>query len=157
MKGMARLGNWLRLAALIGSAALSAALIPSAAAGVNTPEPTHAKAKANQCIKDSAYMIRHHPDLLKHQRDDTLRRGIRTSDYSLKRCMECHAGETTGQASSAHAQAKTDCDSCHAYAAVKLDCWDCHAKKPAKPKAKPVQAAQPSPMTSSVQPEGSTQ
>ena len=149
MNVMARLANRLRLAVLLGATALFAAQAPNAAAGA--PEPTIAKAKGDHCVKDADFMIRHHPDLLKHQRDDTLRRGIRAGDYSLKRCMECHANEGAGHA------AKTDCDTCHAYAAVKLDCWDCHAKKPAKPKAMPAQATQPSPMMTSVQTGGQPQ
>lgn len=151
MTGMARLGNRLRLAALLGVSALLVAHTPIAAAGDNKPEPTIAQAKGDHCIKDEGFMIRNHPDLLKHQRDDTMRRGIRAGDFSLKRCMECHAGENSSHA------AQTDCDTCHAYAAVKLDCWDCHAKKPGKARPAPVQAAQPSPMMTSVQSGGQPQ
>ena len=147
MKVMARLANWLRLAAMLGAATLLAAQAPSAVAG--PPEPTIAKAKGDRCVRDDEYMIRNHPDMLKHQRDDTMRRGVRAGDFSLKRCMECHASEGAGQS------VKTDCDTCHTYAAVKLDCWDCHAKKPAKPKAAPLPAAQPSPMMGAVQSGGS--
>jgi hypothetical protein len=150
MTGMARLGRWLRLAAVVGASALLAAQASSAAAG--TPEPTIAKAKGDRCVKDEDFMIRNHPDLLKHQRDDTMRRGIRAGEYSLKRCMECHSNNADQ-----HAAIKTDCDSCHAYAAVKLDCWDCHARKPAKARIAPAQAAQPSPMMTSVQPGGQAQ
>ena len=151
MTGMARLAVWLRLAALLGTAAIGMAAVTNAAAGANRPEPEIAQAKGEKCIKDDAYMIRHHMDMLKHQRDDTMRRGIRSGDASLKRCMECHAGEHI-----AGGKTKTDCDSCHAYAAVKLDCWDCHAKQAAKPKQTPAQASQTSPMLPAVQPEGQT-
>ena len=146
MKVMARLGNWLRLAAILGATALLAAHTPSAAAGSNKPEPAIAQAKGDHCVKDDAFMIRHHPDLLKHQRNDTMRRGIRSGEFSLKRCMECHADNGVGHA------VKTDCDNCHAYAAVKLDCWDCHARKPVKARTNP-----PSPMTTTVQPGGQPQ
>ena len=152
MKVMARLGNWLHLAAILGATALLAAQTPSAAAGVSKPEPEIAQAKGDHCIKDESYMIRNHPDLLKHQRNDTLRQGIRSGEFSLKRCMECHSAEGAGHT------AKTDCDSCHAYAAVKLDCWDCHAKKPVKPRAMaPAKSNQPSPMMTSDQSGGQTQ
>lgn len=147
---MARLGQRLRLAALLGVSALLVAHTPIAAAGANKPEPTIAQAKGGQCIKDDAYMMRHHPDMLKHQRDDTMRRGIRGGEFSLKRCMECHSNNAPD-----HTALKTDCDTCHAYAAVKLDCWDCHAKRPAR--ARPAAAAQPSPMMTSVQSGGQTQ
>jgi hypothetical protein len=98
-------------------------------------------------------MRRNHMDLLKHQRDKTLREGIRTTRHSLKACVECHASTKTG---SVAADKGDFCASCHHYAAVKLDCWDCHATKPAKPKA---QAGAPvaSPMLTSVQPGGQPQ
>jgi hypothetical protein len=150
MTGMARLGRWLRLAALIGASALLVAQTPNAAAGVNKPEPSIAQAKGDRCIRDDEFMMRNHPNLLKHQRDDTMRRGIRSGEFSLKRCMECHSNGAEN-----HAAIKTDCDSCHAYAAVKIDCWDCHAKKAAKVKSAPAPAIQASPMMPSVNSGGS--
>jgi hypothetical protein len=136
MNGMARLANWLRLAVLAGAAALLAAPAFEAAAGVDLPKLE--RGKGEKCVEDTQFMRRNHPDLLKHQRDDTLRKGIRTARHSLKKCVECHAGEKSGSVASS----KEDfCAACHSYASVKLDCWDCHATKPGK---KPVQqAAQP--------------
>jgi len=133
---MARLANWLRLAVLAGAAALLAAPAFEAAAGVDLPKLE--RGKGEKCVEDTQFMRRNHPDLLKHQRDDTLRKGIRTARHSLKKCVECHAGEKSGSVASS----KEDfCAACHSYASVKLDCWDCHATKPGK---KPVQqAAQP--------------
>lgn len=150
MNGMARLG--FRLAVALGVSALLVAHTPTAAAGDNKPEPVIAQAKAEHCIKDEGFMIRNHPDLLKHQRNDTLRRGIRSGDFSLKRCMECHSNNATD-----HAAIKTDCDTCHSYAAVKLDCWDCHAKRAAKATLAQTPASQPSPMMTSVHTGGQMQ
>lgn len=133
---MARLAKWLRLAALLGAAAMLAAPTFEAAAGVELPKLE--KGKGEKCVDDTDYMRRHHPDLLKHHRDDTLRKGIRTTKYSLKKCVECHAGSTTGSVASS----KEDfCVACHSYTAVKLDCWDCHATKPGKSSVR--QAGQP--------------
>lgn len=124
---MARLANWLRLAVLAGAAALLAAPSLEAAAGVDLPKLE--RGKGEQCVEDTQYMRRNHPDLLKHHRDETLRKGIRTTRHSLKKCVECHASEKTGSVASS----KEDfCVACHSYASVKLDCWDCHATKPAK-------------------------
>jgi len=133
---MARLANWLRLAVLTGAAALLAAPAYEAVAGVDLPKLE--RGKGEKCVEDTQFIRRNHPDLLKHQRDDTLRKGIRTTRHSLKKCVECHAGEKSGSVASS----KEDfCAACHSYAGVKLDCWDCHATKPGK---KPVQqAAQP--------------
>jgi hypothetical protein len=74
-------------------------------------------------------MRRNHMEMLKHQRDRTMRQGIRTTKHSLKGCVDCHAGARSGSV----AASKDDfCAACHNYAAVKLDCWDCHATKPMK-------------------------
>jgi hypothetical protein len=127
MNGMARLANWLRLAALIVAAAFSAAATFPAAAGVDLPKIE--KGKGEKCVEDTQFMRRNHMDLLKHHRDDTMRKGIRTTKHSLKKCVECHASEKSGSV----AASKEDfCAACHSYASVKLDCWDCHATKPGK-------------------------
>jgi len=129
---MARLVNWLRLAVLVGVAALIAVPSYEAAAGVNLPKLERGKGEA--CVEDVATMRRHHMNMLQHQRDKTTRQGIRTTRHSLKGCVECHAGSKTGSVASV----KEDfCMACHVYTAVKLDCWDCHAAEPAaKPPAR---------------------
>ena len=119
-----------------------------------TPLPTiEPAAKGEQCVADPEFMRRNHMDLLKHQRDDTVFRGIRSAGppqaagaasggrseasggptsgsarNSLKECIACHASSKTGSV------AKTEtnfCVSCHSYAAVKIDCFECHTAKPA--------------------------
>jgi predicted CXXCH cytochrome family protein len=67
---------------------------------------------------------------LKHQRDETMHRGVRTKRFSLKECVACHA--TTGadaQPISINAPGQF-CASCHEYAAVTIDCFQCHASMP---------------------------
>lgn len=88
------------------------------------PQPVIEMARGGQCVADAAFMRRNHMKLLKHQRDDTLRGGVRTGLYSLKACIGCHASQTTG---SVNASSANFCQSCHAYAAVKIDCFECHA------------------------------
>lgn len=131
------LGKWFRLAACLGAMAFMAIPSTRAVAGVDLPTLEHGK--GDKCVDEEDYIRRNHPDLLKHHRDETLRKGIRTTKYSLKKCVECHAGSKTGSVASS----KEDfCVACHSYAGVKPDCWDCHATKPGK---RPVnQAAQPS-------------
>lgn len=124
---MARLAKWLRHAAMVGATAVIAATSTTVVAGVDLPKLE--KGKGDKCVEDTQYMRKNHMDLLKHQRDDTMRRGIRTSKHSLKQCIECHASSKTGSV----AASKEDfCAACHTYASVKLDCWDCHATKPGK-------------------------
>ena len=89
-----------------------------------TPRPAIARAaQGNQCVEGPSFMRRNHMELLKHQRDDTVRGGIRGAKHSLKDCIECHASRETASVN----KAPTDfCVSCHSYAAVKIDCFECH-------------------------------
>jgi hypothetical protein len=93
-----------------------------------TPLPTIEPATAGtQCIADPAFMRRNHPDLLRHQRSETVHLGVRDARASLKGCIGCHASARTGSVASA----PTDfCSSCHGYAAVKIDCFECHSSRP---------------------------
>jgi hypothetical protein len=102
------------------------ALTPQAPSG-RVPQPVIETARGGQCVEDPAFMRRNHMKLLKHQRDDTLRGGIRTGKYSLKTCIACHASQTSN---SVDVASTNFCQSCHNYAAVKIDCFECHASKP---------------------------
>ncbi|MCW5593020.1 MAG: hypothetical protein KIS74_13045 [Burkholderiales bacterium] len=100
---------------LAGSAAGPAAL----AAG-----PTLDPARSGPCVEDPKVMRRSHMDFLKHDRDDTVRRGIRGVKHSLSACVDCHASKADGRVLGSD---RHFCQGCHAFAAVKLDCFDCHA------------------------------
>ncbi|MCX7149631.1 MAG: hypothetical protein NTY05_09535 [Rhodocyclales bacterium] len=79
-------------------------------------------ANPGKCVAPVEEMRRNHMEMLKHQRDRSLRQGIRGEPASLNACIECHASKKTGSV-----LGKGDfCESCHAYAAVKLDCFECH-------------------------------
>lgn len=95
------------------------------------PQPVIERARGGSCVADPATMRRQHMVMLKHQRDDTLRGGIRTGHYSLKECIACHASQSTNSVTAA---GSNFCQSCHTYAAVHIDCFECHANQPqAKP------------------------
>lgn len=96
-------------------------------APVRGTQPVIEKARGGECVADPAFMRRNHMTLLKHQRDDTLRGGVRTAKYSLKACIECHASRSTNSVTAA---SSNFCQSCHEYAAVTIDCFECHANKP---------------------------
>ncbi len=96
-------------------------------ASTRVPQPVIEPARGGQCVGDPAFMRRNHAELLKHQRDETLRGGVRTAKYSLKTCIACHASQTTGSVVATQANF---CQSCHIYTAVKIDCFECHASKP---------------------------
>ncbi len=118
------------VAAWVGVASLALGLAGGVDAGERTPTPSIEKAAAGtQCVAAPDVMRRQHPQLLKHQRDATVHRGVRQGRDSLQGCVGCHASATSGSV----AQAKTDfCVSCHAYAAVQIDCFECHASRPAQ-------------------------
>ncbi|MDZ4202370.1 MAG: hypothetical protein U1C96_09530 [Gallionella sp.] len=80
--------------------------------------------KGGQCVEDTQWMRKNHMHLLKHGRDDALRRGIRDEKHSLKTCIECHASTKDN---SVIARDDSFCVGCHKYEAVKLDCFECHS------------------------------
>lgn len=80
--------------------------------------------KGGQCVKDPQWMRKNHMHLLKHQRDETLRKGIRDERISLKNCIECHASTKDD---SVVARDDSFCVGCHRYEAVKIDCFECHS------------------------------
>ncbi|HMM47126.1 MAG TPA: hypothetical protein PKC12_04010 [Thiobacillaceae bacterium] len=127
-----RLQRFLAVVALSLATAAWAAPEGQPSAG-GAPKPVISKAlKGDQCVEDTAYMRRNHMKVLKHHRDETVLKGIRTRNHSLKGCIDCHASEETGSV----AAAKDDfCVSCHSYASVKIDCFDCHSTKPQGPAA----------------------
>ena len=113
---------------LIAFALIMIAFASAAHAQVfGVPKPTIMIEKKGRCVADTETMRREHMNLLKHQREKTVRDGVRTQQYSLNGCIECHA---SSQNHSVIGTKDNFCESCHAYVAVKLDCFECHASKP---------------------------
>ena len=101
------------------------------------PKVTVSKAQGDQCVRPREEIRKVHPDLLKHDRINTMRKGIRAKsdknplDGSLKACINCHAIKEDGK------YLKIDskdhfCSSCHIYAGVSFDCFQCHRDTPEK-------------------------
>ena len=80
--------------------------------------------KGGQCVEDVQWMRKNHMHLLRHQRDETVRKGVREKEHSLKNCIECHAST---QDDSVIAREDSFCVACHRYEAVKIDCFECHS------------------------------
>lgn len=99
------------------------------------PAPVIPKGKGKTCVADTEIMRRSHMQVLDHQRDETVRQGIRGGKFSLRECVECHAVPGPGGAAVTAADPKHFCTACHQFAAVKIDCFECHASRPA-PKAR---------------------
>jgi hypothetical protein len=110
------------LAFTIGSSIFAA---PAKAGEVPVPSPAKAF-KGEQCLEPTDVMRRDHMDFLQHQRDETLREGIRGQKYSLNSCIDCHAVTSPDVADGKVRTLKPFCAQCHAYAAVSIDCFQCH-------------------------------
>jgi len=78
--------------------------------------------RGDACVAPTEEMRRDHMKMLLHQRDRTMRQGLRESRFSLKNCVECHASRETGSVLGKEGF----CSSCHAYASVSMDCFECH-------------------------------
>lgn len=116
------------LAALLAVSAVAAASGDDhhASSAGRVAKPVHAEGKGDKCVREESYMRRNHMDELKHHRNETMRKGIRTKEFSLQGCVDCHADKKTNSVLGKEGF----CQSCHSYAAVKLDCFECHASKP---------------------------
>jgi hypothetical protein len=102
-------------------------LMASAANASDLPQiPKLDVGKGGKCVEEPQLMRKIHMNLLKHQRDETVHKGIRGQKYSLADCVECHASTKTN---SVLGSDEAFCQGCHAYAAVKLDCFECHTSK----------------------------
>ena len=111
---------------IIIAAALVAGTANAGESTVPVPHPAKA-AKGEKCVAPVGEMRRYHMKYLKHQRDETLRKGVRGNPYSLKKCVACHAVED--KAAGGARTIEPFCSSCHEYAAVKIDCFSCHTGK----------------------------
>lgn len=119
----------LAVAVVLALAALTAWAMhgPNSAAG-----PVIARAEG-RCVAPPDEMRRRHPELLRHQRDRTVREGQRGAPVSLESCVNCHAtpiAATAGAARSVLGGPDHFCQGCHSYAAVKPDCFECHSSQP---------------------------
>ena len=99
---------------------------------ITLPENSEGKS----CVLPSEQMRREHPDILKHDRIQTLREGVRAQSDgsklagSLKQCVNCHAVKDESNKFVRIDNDEHFCVSCHKYAAVSIDCFQCHRDIP---------------------------
>ncbi len=88
--------------------------------------------KGEKCVEPTDVIRANHMKFLLHQRDQTMHKGIRTKQHSLKECINCHAtpDENGKIARVFDEDSKHFCASCHQAASVKLDCFECHTDRP---------------------------
>ena len=92
--------------------------------------PVIPRGRGDACVEDTDFMRRNHMELLKHQRDETTLKGVRSERYSLKECLSCHVVYGADATPVTTASPAHFCRSCHDYAAVSIDCFQCHASRP---------------------------
>jgi hypothetical protein len=115
---------------------MAAGLLPASAwAGGGSllpvvPQAQDRFSETQGCVEPTAEMRRNHMEHILHQRDETVHRGIRTTQYSLEQCINCHVSDTPD--APRYNSEDHFCNSCHTYAAVRIDCFQCHADRPVK-------------------------
>lgn len=126
MPGMARIFA-IFLAALI---LLAAGGNAAPAADGRVPHPEIPKALKKTDPGHGPFMLKNHVKVLLRKRDETMRRGIRTSAFSLKGCLACHAVPGADNVPVSFDNPKHFCRVCHDFTAVKIKCFQCHSSKP---------------------------
>lgn len=96
----------------------------------HTLRPVIPMGQGDACVEDTDFMRRNHMELLKHQRDETMLKGVRSERHSLKDCLSCHAVYGPDAKPVTVASPSHFCRACHDYAAVSIDCFQCHASRP---------------------------
>jgi len=96
------------------------------------PEPARHFSATQKCVQPESEMRRNHMKYILHQRDETMHQGVRTRQYSLEECVNCHASKNDEGEYLPVNGPDQFCSSCHSYAAVNIDCFQCHATKPVR-------------------------
>ena len=132
MTSAKRIGQTL-LAVLIAAAVGVLSGCSSGVEGLGNREGSLAGEPGQQCVKPKQEIRRNHMELIKHQRDETVHKGIRASDHRLASCIECHVRrDDQGQPVPVNAPGQF-CAGCHQYAGESLNCFQCHSSVPRAP------------------------
>ncbi|MCP3970911.1 MAG: hypothetical protein GY717_11475 [Rhodobacteraceae bacterium] len=73
---------------------------------------------------------KNHMDMMRHDRDLTMRMGDRQVGASLKACFDCHTVRDDEGHVVTYRDERHFCRSCHDFAAVRVDCFTCHRSTP---------------------------
>jgi len=104
--------------------------LSSAVSGESTITPGSRASGMDACVAPSEEIRRYHMLYLKHDRVETVRKGVRGLKYSLADCVDCHAAEDEKGGYQPVDGEGQFCDSCHNYTAVTLACFQCHRTTP---------------------------
>ena len=100
------------------------------AAGESYVVPGSQAAQLESCVEPTDFMRRNHMEVIKHQRDETVHNGIRSTKHSLAGCIECHVSAGTDNQPVPVNDEGQFCNACHDFAAVGMNCFGCHATVP---------------------------
>jgi hypothetical protein len=95
-------------------------------------EPQRHFSATQACVEPEEEMRRNHMEYILHQRDETMHRGIRTRQYALEECINCHATKDDSGNYVRVEDSQHFCASCHTYASVSIDCFQCHSDVPVR-------------------------
>jgi hypothetical protein len=115
-------------AALLLAGLLTTLAAEAASDSVVTPGSKAATLEA--CVAETPKIRREHMVLLKHDRVETVRKGVRDTTYSLSGCIACHASKDEKGGYKPVDDEGEFCASCHSYVAVKPACFQCHSSTP---------------------------
>lgn len=123
------LGNKLIRFALLLILSLSV-FAPANAQQQSSLLPAIPKATGEPHPEGNEFWRKNHMDLMRHDRDLTMRQGDREIEASLKGCFDCHAATDDAGAIVTYESDQHFCRTCHDYVAVKVDCFACHRSTP---------------------------
>ena len=126
------------------------------------PDPSAEFSDTQECVQPEDEMKRNHMNYILHQRDETVHEGVRTRQYALEECINCHASKDEKGEYIRVEDNRHFCAACHTYTATKIDCFQCHADVPVRASSMPKlqssnaphhkQALKQLPLTSKIKP-----
>jgi hypothetical protein len=120
------------------------------ASGPFIPKAQRRFSEAQGCVEPTEDMRANHMEYILDQRDATMHEGIRTRQYSLTECINCHVSDAPD--APRFDSEKHFCNSCHTYASVSIDCFQCHADRPVKSRFQSLSNSDSHPVMTNAQP-----
>lgn len=90
------------------------------------------------CVEPVDIMRKQHFEFILDHRDRTVIEGIRTTQYSLIACIDCHITPNAQGEYARYSEETHFCANCHQFTAVNIDCFQCHADRPEEAIRKPI-------------------
>jgi len=94
--------------------------------------PSQRYSEETGCVAPESEMLRHHMNYILHQRDETVHEGVRTRQFALEECINCHAVKDEQGEYIRVEDERHFCATCHTYASVNIDCFECHSDVPVR-------------------------